>query len=262
MEANDRKTKEVEDGYLNMKSVRKIAKFLLFMHIFVIAGLVLSHCSLTHQARKSYERALEEKPFDVVIVPGIPYDTINGNADNTVMKMRLFWAKHLYDSGFAKNIIFSGSAVYSPYTEGVIMKIVADSLGIPPEHTFSEMTAEHSTENVYYSWKMAKEMGFTKIALATDPYQGGLLKSFARRHCPGLKFIPIVFGTMDIGNKKLPVIDPISAYRSDFVSIMEREGFWKRFRGTMGKRVKDEKRAERKAAKKARKEKREAESKE
>lgn len=241
-----------------MKSVfKKVAKFLLFFHVFVIAALVLSHCSLSRQARKSYERAENEKPFDVVIVPGIPYDTVNKNADNTVMKMRLLWAKHLYDSGFAKNIIFSGSAVYSPYAEGLIMKLVADSLGIPPENTFSELKAEHSTENVYYSWKMAKEMGFRKIAVATDPYQGGLLKSFARRHCPGVKFIPIVFGTMDIGNKKLPVIDPSSAYKKDFVSIMEREGFWRRFRGTMGKRILDEKRAERRAARKAKEEKKE-----
>lgn len=241
-----------------MKSVKKIAKFVLYLHIFMIAGLVLSHCSLTRQARKSYERASKEKPYDVVIVPGIPYDTVNKNAGNTVMRMRLFWAKHLYDNGFAKNIIFSGSAVYSPYTEGVIMKIVSDSLGIPAENTFAEIKAEHSTENVYYSWKMAKEMGFKKIAVATDPYQGGLLKSFARRHCPDVKFIPIVFGTMDIGNKKLPEIDPSSALKTDFVSIMARESFWQRFRGTMGKRIRDEKRAERKAERKAKKEKKEA----
>lgn len=241
-----------------MKAVKRIAKFLLFIHIFLLVGLVLSHCSLSRQARKSYEHASKVKPYDVVIVPGIPYDTVNDNADNTVMKMRLFWAKHLYDSGFTRNIIFSGSAVYSPYTEALIMKQVADSLGIPSEHTFAEMKAEHSTENVYYSWKMAKELGFKKIAVATDPYQGGLLKSFARRHCPDVKFIPIVFGMMDIGDRKLPLIDPSTALKKDFVSIMERESFWQRFRGTMGKRIRDEKREERKAEKKAKKERKDA----
>jgi uncharacterized SAM-binding protein YcdF (DUF218 family) len=230
-----------------MRSVlKRVVKFLVYFHVFLALGLVLTHCSLTRQARKSYEQAKKEGPYDVVIVPGIPYDSVN---ENTVMKMRMLWAKHLYDSGFAKNIIFSGSAVYSPYTEGIIMKILADSLGIPSEHTFSEVKAEHSTENVYYSWKMAREMGFKKIAVATDPYQSGLLRSFARRHCPGVKSVPIVFGTMDIGNKVLPKIDPAAAFRGDFVSIMDREGFWKRFRGTMGKRIRDEKRADRAAAK-------------
>jgi hypothetical protein len=235
-----------------MKVILKSAfKFLLYVHLFIGLGLVLTHCSLSNQSRRSFERAKKERPFDVVIVPGIPFDTVN---ENMVMKMRMLWAKFLYDSGYAKNIIFSGSAVYSPYTEGTIMKIIADSLGIPPEHTFAETTAEHSTENVYYSWKLAKQMGFKTIAVASDPYQAGLLRSFARRHCPGVKSVPIVFGVLDIGNQTLPKIDPSSAYKEDFVSIMEREGFWRRFRGTLGKRVKDEKRAERKAARKAKRE--------
>jgi uncharacterized SAM-binding protein YcdF (DUF218 family) len=221
-----------------MKAVAKIIlKAVLYFHAFVLLCLLLTHCSFTHYAKKSYEQAKAEKPFDVIIVPGVPYK--EGEV-NEVMKMRVFWAKHLYDSGFTNNIIFSGSSVYSPYVEGVVMKIMADSLGIPADHTFSETKAEHSTENVYYSWKMAKSMGFDKIALATDPYQAGLLRSFTKKYCPGVKSIPVIFGTMDIGNKKLPVIDTRSAYIKDFVSIMLRQGFWERLRGTRGKRVKEE----------------------
>lgn len=228
---------------------KKILRFTLYFHVFMILALVLTHCSFTRYANKSYERAKKDKPYDVVIVPGVPYDT----ASSFVMKMRVYWAKYLYDSGFTNNVIFSGSAVYTPYYEGIIMKIMADSLGIPSDHTFSETKAEHSTENVYYSWKMAKEMGFKKIAVASDPYQAGLLRSFSKRHCPGLKAVPIIFGVMDIDNKRLPLIDPSSAYKSDFVSIMKREGFWQRLRGTLGKRVKDEKREEREAARKEKK---------
>ena len=228
----------------------KILRFILYSHIFLILALVMSHCSFTRYANKSYEKAKEEKPFDVVIVPGVPYDT----ASDFVMKMRVYWAKYLYDSGFTKNVIFSGSAVYTPYTEGIIMKIMADSLGIPSDHTFSETKAEHSTENVYYSWKMAKDMGFKKIAVASDPYQSGLLRSFFKKQCPGIKAIPIIFGAMDINSKRLPVIDPSRAYKKDFVSIMEREGFWQRLRGTLGRRVKDEKKAERAALRNEKKE--------
>jgi uncharacterized SAM-binding protein YcdF (DUF218 family) len=200
-------------------------------------GLVFTHCTFTHYAKKSYADAKKQKPYDVIIVPGVPYE---GENTTGVMKMRLFWAKHLYDSGYAKNIIFSGSSVYSPYVEGIVLKIMADSLGIPPDRTFSETKAEHSTENVYYAWKMAKSMGFNKIALATDPFQAGMLRSFMRRYCPGMKAIPIIFDTMDIDEKKLPKINLQPAYVKNFIPITKRESFWERFRGTLGKKVKKE----------------------
>jgi uncharacterized SAM-binding protein YcdF (DUF218 family) len=197
----------------------------------------LTHCSFSRYAKKSYEKAAAEKPYDVIIVPGVPYEKEN---TTSIMKMRIFWAKQLYDSGFTKNIIFSGSAVYSPYVEGIAMKIIADTLGIPKDHTFSETTAEHSTENIYYSWKMAKRMGFQKIALATDPFQSRLLRGFTKKYCPGVKAIPLVFDQLNLDDKSLPVVDVSSAFRENFVSITKRETFWQRFKGTMGKRVKEE----------------------
>jgi uncharacterized SAM-binding protein YcdF (DUF218 family) len=221
--------------------LKKFLKYFLYFHLFLAVALMLTHCSVTRQAKKSFEAARKEKPFDAIIVPGIPYDSLK---PNRVMVMRVYWAKLLYDSGFARNIIFSGSAVYSPYVEGIVMKLMADSLGIPPDHTFSETKAEHSTENIYYSWKLAREKGFTHLAVASDPYQSGLLGGFIRRYCPGTKSIPIVFGTMGIDTLVLPRIDASTAYRKDFVSITKRESFWKRFRGTLGKRVKEEHKAE------------------
>lgn len=218
--------------------MKRILRFLAYFTAVHIIVLALSHCNFSHFARKSYERAREEKPYDVIIVPGIPYAP---GQSNDVMKMRVFWAKHLYDSGYARNIIFSGSAVYSPYVEAEVMKAMADSLGIPSDNLFKEVTAEHSTENVYYGWRMAKELGFEKIALATDPYQAGLLRGFIRRHAPEVKPVPIVFGTMGIDTLHLPDVDTTLLYVENFVSITERESFWERFRGTMGKRVKKEK---------------------
>lgn len=225
--------------------LKRFLKIFLYFHVFLVVGLLLTHCSFSRYAKKSFERAEKEKPFDVVIVPGVPYEKEN---TTSIMTMRVYWAKQLYDSGFTKNIIFSGSAVYSPYVEGVVMKIMADSLGIPSDHTFSETKAEHSTENVYYSWKMAKEMGFEKIGLSTDPFQAGLLRSFVRKYTPGVKPIPIVFDRLDIDGKALPVIDYSAAFVPGFVSITQREGFWERFSGTMGKRVKEEMKADEKNA--------------
>jgi uncharacterized SAM-binding protein YcdF (DUF218 family) len=221
--------------------MKKFLKVLLYSHLFLGVSVMFSQCTFKYYAKRSYERAEKEKPYDVIIVPGIPYDK---EKTSSVMKMRIFWAKHLYDNGFAKNIIFSGSAVYTHFVEGVAMKVIADSLGIPSDHTFSETTAEHSTENIYYSWKMAKEMGFQKIALATDPFQSYMLRSFVKKYCPGVKSIPIVFGKIDMDKKTLPLIDTTKAYVANFVSIKEREGFWKRLKGTMGKRIKDEQKLE------------------
>jgi len=223
------------------RGFKKFFKIFIYVHVVLAFALLLTHCSFSHYARKSYERAEKRKPYDAVIVPGVPYEKEN---TTSVMKMRILWAKYLYDSGMTKNIIFSGSAVYSPYVEGIAMKIIADSLGIPPAHTFSETTAEHSTENVYYSWKLAKEMGFQKIAIASDPFQSRLLKSFAKKYCPGVVTIPVVFERLNTDDKPLPVIDLTTAYRENFVSILKRESWWQRFRGTMGRKVKDEVKAE------------------
>jgi uncharacterized SAM-binding protein YcdF (DUF218 family) len=221
--------------------LKKTLSVVLYFHLFVGVGLLLTHCSFSHYAEVCYARAKKEKPYDVIIVPGIPYEL---DGTTSIMAMRVFWAKHLYDSGYAKNIIFSGSAVYSPYVEGIAMKIIADSLGIPPEHTFSETSAEHSTENIYYSWKMARNMGYTKIALATDPFQSGMLRSFTKRYCPGVKSVPVVYDVLKLEGKALPAINLTTAYVKDFVSITKREGFWQRFRGTMGRRIKEELKSE------------------
>jgi uncharacterized SAM-binding protein YcdF (DUF218 family) len=232
------------------KRLKKILRIFIYVHVFLAVALLLTHCSFSYYAKKSYEQAKKDKPFDVVIVPGVPYEKEN---TTSIMRMRVYWAKHLYDSGFTKNIIFSGSAVYTHFVEGIVMKTMADSLGIPPEHTFAETTAEHSTENIYYSWKMAKKMGFQKIALATDPFQSRVLQLFSKKYCPGVTAVPVVYDILDRVVKPLPLIDTTGAYRGEFISIVEREKFWRRFQGTLGRRVKEEIRMEAEFEKEAKK---------
>jgi uncharacterized SAM-binding protein YcdF (DUF218 family) len=217
-----------------MKVVKRVV---LFFFAFIVISLFLVYCSVKRYEWSSYDQAKKDKPYDVVIVPGVPFEN---KSTLNVLTMRMYWAKHLYDSGYTHNIIFSGSAVYTPYVESVIMKVMADSLGIPAEHIFVETQAEHSTENVYYSWKMARKMGFEKIALATDPFQSSSLDNFIEKYCPGMKSIPVVLHVLQLGNKTLPKIDPSSAYVKDFVALPDRENFWERWRGTLGKRVKED----------------------
>lgn len=190
----------------------------------------------------SYDKAKKEStdlneeaanPYDVIIVPGVPYQE---PSMRTIMKARIFWAKYLYDRGIAKNIIFSGSSVYTPFVEGKIMKIYADSLGIPVEHTFSEEEAEHSTENIYYSVQMAKEMGFKRIALATDHYQAFLLGGYLKKKFPEVKILTIEYKRINI-KAEWPEIDDTPAFSDNFVSLAKRENKIKRFKGTMGKNI-------------------------
>ena len=226
-----------------MKTFKKVLKIVLYFHLFLILCLVLAHCTFQHYATKSFNEARKEIPFDAIIVPGVPFDTAS---PNIIYKARVFWAKHLYDSGYTTNIIFSGSAVYTPYVESRTMKLYAIALGVPEEHVFTEESAEHSSENVYYSWNLARKLGFKKIALATDPYQSGLLRGIIHKYTPDVLSLPIRFEKIDARNKPLPFIDPSSAKVNPFVALPNREGFWERLRGTMGKRVKEKAKLEKK----------------
>ena len=200
--------------------------------------LTLISCSFSSKAtKKLYQQAQEKKPYDVIIVPGIPFE--NGRWGR-VMKGRIYWSKYLFDQGVTRNIIYSGSDVYTPYVEGEVMALYAEALGIPKAHIFSETRAEHSTGNVYYSYKLALSLGFKKIALASDPFQTRMLRKFTRKKVSAsIDLIPMVEDYLPTKETEMkdPVINPGSAYRENFISLKKREGFWKRLRGTLGKNI-------------------------
>jgi len=198
----------------------------------------LSSCELIAKfypaPEKVHAKNIVKQPFDAIIVPGVPHD---GESWDDIMKLRVYYSLYLYNRGYAKNIIYSGSAVYTPYIEGKIMAMYGEALGIPKENIFVESRAEHSTENLYYSYLIAKKNGFNNIALATDPYQTNMVRKFRKKHKLDIALLPLIFDTMMTIAKPEPKIDPSQAYVKDFVSIMEREGLLKRFRGTRGKNV-------------------------
>jgi hypothetical protein len=200
----------------------------------IMSWFILSSCQFSKKtSTRLYKEASKDK-FDIIIVPGVQFE--NGKWDR-IMKGRVYWAKHLYDRGIAKNIMFSGSAVYSPYYEGEIMALYAQKLGIPKENIYTETKAEHSTENIYYSYKKARKLGFSKIALASDPFQTKLLRRFTKKKVSrDIKLIPFVIDTLKVIEPDMtdPQIDYAKAYVSDFVSIIKRESRWKRFKGTLG----------------------------
>lgn len=210
-------------------------KMILILSVISLFLLALSSCSFSSKACKQLFNESAKGQFDVVIVPGVPFQ--NGKWGKT-MKGRIYWSKFLFDKGIAKNVMYSGASVYSPYTESVIMSLYAEAIGIPKENIFAETKAEHSTENIYYSYQKAKQLGFKKIALASDPFQTKSLRKFTRKKVsPDIKLIPIVVDSLKEMQPQMkdPAIDYELAFNKDFKSILKRESFWKRLRGTFGK---------------------------
>ena len=200
-------------------------------------SLTFISCSFSSKTTKRLLEESAEKKYDIVIVPGIPFDSVQWDR---VMKGRVYWSKYQYDRGITKNVMYSGSAVYTPYYEAEIMAMYAEAIGIPKEHIFTETKAEHSTENIYYGYKKAKKLGFTKIALASDPFQTKMLRSYTHKRLGrDVGIIPFVVDTLEKMQPMMidPTIDFQKAYLENFVPITSREGFWKRFRGTLGKNV-------------------------
>jgi uncharacterized SAM-binding protein YcdF (DUF218 family) len=117
------------------------------------------------------------------------------------------------------------------------MALYAEAIGIPKENIFTETKAEHSTENIYYSYRKSKKLGFERIALASDPFQSKLLKRFIRKKVGrDVDVIPFVIDTLKMMEPGMtdPVIDYKQAYATDFIPLTERESRWKRLKGTYG----------------------------
>jgi hypothetical protein len=220
---------------MNFKSFQSIKKIVL--SLLLSAGLV-SCRGLFFSNGKTYEKNLKFQPYDAVIVPGIPFE--NGKW-NYIMKSRVLWSVYLYQHGYTKNVIYSGSSVYSPYVEARIMGMYAEKLGVPHEHIFLETRAQHSTENIFYGCMVAKKNNFKKIAIATDRFQSRTLSDYLpkiwRKTHIVVKSIPIQDQLLSEMPQDEPMINYELAHVDSFVSIVERESKWKRFWGTMGKHI-------------------------
>jgi uncharacterized SAM-binding protein YcdF (DUF218 family) len=204
----------------------------------VLAGfLMLTSCAFGPGRTRHMLTQSEKENFDAIIVPGVPF---KDGKWNPVMKSRVYWSKYLYDKKITKNVIYSGSAVYTPYIEAEIMALYAEKIGIDKKNIFTDTLAQHSTENVYYSWRLAKQLGFNKIAIASDPFQTRMLKGFLRKRLKNeITLIPFVIDTLRAMKPLMidPEIDYQKAYRQDFISILKRENFSQRFKGTLGLRI-------------------------
>ena len=208
-------------------------KLILYISLLILS---MSSCALFQpSAKKLNHRALSaHKQYDAVIVPGVPFMEPKWDA---TMQMRVLWAIHLYKNGKTKKIIMSGSSVYSPYVEAQIMKLYAIEFGVPAEDIIVEDKAQHSTENVWYGYKLAKSLGLEKVALSTDPFQTRMTYRFGKRRLKDLMYMPVIFDTLKTLPREVPEINYLPHTIDNFVPIPETQSFGYRFRGTMGKHI-------------------------
>jgi uncharacterized SAM-binding protein YcdF (DUF218 family) len=200
----------------------------------LILSAILLFTLYGNAKNRAEKTELKVKTYDAIIVPGFPY---KGKKWALTTKTRVLWAVHLYKTGVAKNIIFSGSAVYSEYNEAEVMAIYAREMGIPNENIFIENQAEHSTENIYYSFKIAKAEGFESIAVATDPFQMKALDKFQIFEKLPIEMLGVQFKVLRKMDRKEPTIDASSAKEKNFKSIKDRQSKKERMKGTRGEKV-------------------------
>lgn len=205
--------------------------------LIILCALFLNACFfLGPGPKKRLGRLKQQESIDVAIVPGLPL--YQGRWD-TLLKARLLWSEFLYKKGYVKNILYSGNAVYTAWQEGPSMALYAQQLGIPEQHILTDTLAEHSTENLFYGYLLAKQKGYKTIAVATDPFQCAMLQKFARKHFKEtVVFIPIVYDSISKRSGVALEIDTTLTKKSNFIPLNERQDYKNRLKGTRGRNIK------------------------
>lgn len=206
--------------------------------VLILMLWVVEGCTTQRKAQDSYNLAMAEGPLDAIIVPGISY---RDPAWGMLMKRRVWWSAILYRNGLTKNIIYSGGAIYTQYKEALVMGLYARKLGIPAEHIFYDTLARHSVENVYYSYIIARQHGFKRIALSTDRYQNFFLHRTVRRHFVTPIFqLPVILDSVKKYEHENPVINTRDARVTDtanYLPITKTDNVWQRLKGMYGRNI-------------------------
>jgi len=217
------------------KRTSKLAQLILSSLCLILLTITLSSCAFSKKKSRSlYKNAQAKAPYNAIIVPGVPYD---GNTWSPTMRSRVLWSYYLYENGITENIIYSGGAVYTKYSEAKIMAEYGKALGIPASNILLDTLAEHSAENIYYSYLIAKKNGLKKIAFATDPFQAKSLKMMINKLELPIDLIPLISDSISNANYPEPSINPQVAIEDNFISIKERESFLFRLKGTFGRQI-------------------------
>lgn len=205
--------------------------------IFVIGFFIFQSCYVFGPSpRKRLTKISAIKPIDVAIVPGLP---LYHGVWDTLLKTRILWSVYLYKTGVVKKLLYSGNAVYTKWIESKAMTEYAVKLGVRREDILIDTLAEHSTENLYYGFNLAKDKGYQTVALATDPFQCAMLYRFSKQKLKHkVHFLPVVFDSIASNFSIRVETDTTLNIRENFVAIDEKSNYKKRMNGTRGKNIK------------------------
>jgi hypothetical protein len=201
----------------------------------LFALLVQSCFFMGPSPQKRLNSTSSVRPVDAAIIPGLPL--VKGQWD-TLLKTRILWSVFLYKNGYVKNLIFSGNSVYTKWTEGKAMAQYAIQLGVRPENIYIDTLAEHSTENLFQGYQLAKKQGFKTIALASDPFQCAMLYHFSKKTFEeAIYFLPVISDSISAWYRLNPFIDSNSCVNTNFVPLAKRQSYRQRLKGTEGKNI-------------------------
>lgn len=108
-------------------------------------------------------------PYDAVIVPGCP--SAPDGSLSPCQKSRAAWASVLWQRGGTQHFITSGAAVYTPYVEAEALAAALVALGVPSDRVYLDSEALHTDENMYNAARIAGQLGFTHVAVASQGLQ-------------------------------------------------------------------------------------------
>lgn len=170
-----------------MIKIKKILKsFIKFLFITWVLGILLT--LIVPFFGGSCKSNVDLKKFDVIIVLGSPAS--NDCKPGSIMKDRVDKGIQLLRSGVANKILFTGSSVQNSCTEAEVMSDYAISKGISKIDILTEIKAENTFQNAYYSVAQMHKLHLTSAAIVTS-------EPHIRRAC-------IVFAKYDIEYKMFP----------------------------------------------------------
>ncbi len=171
--------------------IRILRLFFISLFFGVIVTLLVPYLS------DSCNKNSEIKKFDVIIVLGSPAE--ENCEPGSILKDRITKGIELLKLGIGKKILFTGSSVRNNCAEAKVMEAYAISKGVSKNHILTEVRAENTFQNAYYSVKQMKKLNFKSAAIVTSE--------------PHIKRACAVFSKFDIEYSMFPSENPSNISR-------------------------------------------------
>lgn len=203
----------------------RIRRVFRYLGASAIVALLLTLFHYGCGAQRLEVRTPPAQPFQAVIIPGCPSGP-SGELTRCQAR-RAAWAAILWERGVAERFITSGAAVYSPYVEAEALALAMHSLGVPADRIYLDRHALHTDENIYNAVHIARGLGLSRLAVASDRGQAvGACQMLEGWHGPGCGAFSMDYPLVE---RRLTEWAHLSALRApripdaEFVPLKQRE---------------------------------------